>query len=131
MERNPAPNVNLIAAVGPKGELGFKGGLPWEDKEDLAWFRKMTMGDVVIMGSATYWNVAEHLDGRYCIRFSREGMFKGDIPSLIKNFEQQTIWVAGGARTYEAWIPYVRRSFITHIGYSGPSDTRMPGLWTS
>jgi dihydrofolate reductase len=46
----------LIAAIGPKNELGFQGDLPWgrDLPEDLAYFKKITLGSAVIMGRKTW-----------------------------------------------------------------------------
>lgn len=41
------------------------------------------------------------------------------------------VWIAGGRRTYQAFMPFVRRSYITHVDYDGPSDVFMPPLWGS
>ena len=122
--------VNLIAAVGKQGQIGLNGRMPWHDPEDLAWFRKMTMGDHVIMGGVTHKTVAPLLDGRTCWGWGR------DIDPLAMlnaisatSGSQEVIWIAGGARTYQAFMPWVRRSLITHIDYEGEADTYMPELW--
>lgn len=47
--------VELVAAVGPRWELGYQGGMPWPRiKGDLALFRKLTEGKAVIMGRKTW-----------------------------------------------------------------------------
>lgn len=49
------PYVELIAAVGPRWELGNQGGMPWgRIKGDLALFRRITEGKAVIMGRRTW-----------------------------------------------------------------------------
>jgi dihydrofolate reductase len=45
----------LIAAMAKKGRIiGRQGKLPWHLPEDLANFRKVTMGKPVIMGRKTF-----------------------------------------------------------------------------
>ncbi len=45
----------LIAAMAKKGRIiGCRGKLPWHLPEDLANFRKVTMGKPVIMGRKTF-----------------------------------------------------------------------------
>jgi len=121
--------VNLIAAVGNRGQLGFEGELPWYAPEDLTWFRKMTMGDAVVVG----FNTAEllpNLDGRYV-----HVMQRGETPEsvladdFLKWGEFSALWVAGGAKTYKQWLPFVQRVYISRIDYDGPADAYMPQLW--
>jgi dihydrofolate reductase len=48
-------HVELIAAVGPRWELGLDGGMPWgRIKGDMALFRRVTADKVVIMGRKTW-----------------------------------------------------------------------------
>lgn len=47
--------VSAIVAVDENGGIGFEGGLPWPRlKEDMQFFRGVTIGNVVIMGRKTY-----------------------------------------------------------------------------
>lgn len=114
--------VNLIAAVGKRGQLGLNGKLPWRDPEDLRWFRLMTQNGIVIIGGNTLQKLPP-LPDRLVVGWGR-GIEPG---SLLDNLREmapgKNIWIAGGARTYEAFMPFVRRSFITHVDYDGEADT--------
>lgn len=47
--------MNLIIACDPKGGIGYKSKLPWNKIEgDLARFKKLTSGKVVVMGRSTW-----------------------------------------------------------------------------
>ena len=46
--------VALVAAVACGGVIGRDGGLPWRLPEDLAHFRKVTMGHPMVMGRRTW-----------------------------------------------------------------------------
>jgi len=114
-------SVNLIAAVGKSGQLGLMGKLPWHDAEDLKWFKKMTMNGFVIMGGNTLSHVPS-LEGRLLVGWRRDIDPEGLIKTLTEMDPKRDIWIAGGAKTYRAFMPFVRRSFITHIEYDGPAD---------
>lgn len=122
------PDVNLIAAVGKSGQIGLGERLPWNDPEDLRWFRNTTMGGFVIMGGTTIKHVPD-MEGRILIGWGRDMEPRRLLKTLSEWQPDRTIWIAGGAHTYRAFMPYVRRSFITHIDYDGEADVFMPGLW--
>ena len=118
--------INLIAAVGKRGQLGLNNTMPWKSPEDLKWFRKMTLGGILIMGARTVSHLPTPLLGRETIVPTR---FETPAEILDKlHGEQREIWVAGGAKTYAQWLPYVTRFFISRIDYDGPADTWMPDL---
>ena len=114
--------VNLIAAVGKQGQLGLEGSLPWGlHTEDLRWFKKLTMGHVLVVGYNTYRNLPP-LPGRtvHCMR-------RGEKPEeVIEKYKDSEIWVAGGAKTYKQWMPYIERFYISVITYNGPADVFFP-----
>jgi dihydrofolate reductase len=119
--------VNLIAAVGRSGQIGLGGHLPWHEPEDLAWFKKMTMNGVVVIG----WNTAQTLPalpGRHLFIDPPEITVTEAIE--LCSFHASTIWVAGGTKTYRRWLPFVDRSFISHIDYDHEADAFMPPLWS-
>lgn len=50
----------MIVACTPEGIIGIQdGGLPWNIPEDMFFFRKKTMGHIVIMGRKTYESIPE------------------------------------------------------------------------
>ena len=46
--------VGLVWAQARNGVIGADGGLPWHLPEDLALFRRLTMGSTVVMGRRTW-----------------------------------------------------------------------------
>jgi len=123
-------NVNIIAAVGKNGQLGLDGGMPWYDANDLAFFRERTMGCPVIMGSVTMKALASRrFAGRAIHVWRRDVEPAALLQSICISFPGKPIWIAGGRRTYEAFMPYARRAFVTLTDYTGNADTIMPPLW--
>lgn len=142
--------VNLIAAVGPKSELGWQGGLPWDSNtddpkvwsqvlEDRRLFKRLTQDSDMIAGSKTYEDMVQRISisslemtGRRLFRFSRrfdtspEQFLKDVCDSQGSN--PRSIWIVGGAQTYEAFLPWVNgATIISKIrGYTGPADTFLP-----
>jgi dihydrofolate reductase len=123
------PDVRLIAAIGVRGQLGLDGVLPWgSDIGDLPWFRKQTMGGVVILGSRTYREVGP-LQGRIPFIFKRDLGPTNVIARCVDLWPGRTIWIAGGAKTYAAFAALCTRFVITRIAYDGPADTWFDPAW--
>lgn len=121
-------NVCLIAAVGHNGALGLDGNLPWHDGEDLKFFRRTTLGHVVLVG----WRTAQTLPplpGRTVVTDNRAIPPDKFLAQVHEMYPDKTIFIAGGAKTYERYRGLIRRSLITHIDYNGVADTRMAALW--
>ena len=59
-----APRVTLILARARNGVIGAKGGLPWHLPEDLAFFKRTTMGHPIVMGRKTWESIGRPLPGR-------------------------------------------------------------------
>jgi dihydrofolate reductase len=65
--------INCIVAVERNQGIGFEGQMPWPHlKGDMAWFRKMTTNQVVIMGSTTYDSLGKSLPNRINVVISRK-----------------------------------------------------------
>lgn len=121
-------DVRLIAAVGRDGQLGLGGKLPWHDPIDLKWFKETTMGGVVLMGGRTYDKVG-NLPGRIKARWGGKTSPYAVLNQLTIRYRGTTIWIAGGAFTYIAFMPYVRIAVVSRIDYDGLADAYMPPLW--
>lgn len=116
--------VNLIAAVGHKWKIGLDGALPWRDRADLSFFRKMTSGGIVIVGARAF-KTLPALPGRDVYVWER-GIEPADMVRSLKEW-RRPIWIAGGAATYRAFAPQVDGlRLINLVDYDGPADTFFP-----
>lgn len=70
--------LNIIAAVADNGAIGKDNRLLWHIKEDLQYFKKVTMGCPVIMGRKNFESLGRPLPGRLNIVVSRSGMKPAD-----------------------------------------------------
>jgi dihydrofolate reductase len=60
-----------IAAMSRNGVIGDGAGIPWRIAEELRWFRRKTLGNVVIMGRRTFESLPKPLDGRVNVVLTR------------------------------------------------------------
>lgn len=124
---NAEQRVNLIAAVGKRGQLGLDGRLPWHDANDLALFQRLTMGGVVIVGGRTAIGMP-YLPGRKMMMFHGRHMYPEELLEQIRqDGHREPVWIAGGEHTYRAFAPFVNGlKLISMIDYDGPADTWFP-----
>lgn len=122
--------VTLIAAIGTNGQIGFRDELPWpKDRDDMRWFRSVTMAsDVCIVGHNT-WKTLPPLPGRAILRDDKRYTCKEFLDFYKFNPDTDRICIIGGAKTYARWLDCTRTILITKINYTGPADTFMPPLW--
>lgn len=63
--------LNIIAAVADNGAIGRDNALLWHIREDLQYFKKVTLGCPVIMGRKTFESIGRPLPGRLNIVVTR------------------------------------------------------------
>ena len=63
--------VNLISGVDRNTNgIGYKNTIPWKNKEDMRWFKKLTINNAVIMGWTTFESLGKPLANRLNIVLS-------------------------------------------------------------
>ena len=111
-----------IVAVSQNGVIGKNGDLPWRLAEDLKWFKKITMGHVVLMGRKTWDSLPFPLPGRKNWVISRslekkEGMQVFDsIEEAEGNLDpEEQIFVIGGGEIYAQTLAKCREIYVTEV----------------
>ncbi len=129
-----APRLYLIAAVANNGVIGAQGKLPWHLPEDLAHFKKITLGHPILMGRRTWESLGKPLPGRENIVISRKAGFEAPGASVAASLEaalalctgEATAFVIGGAEIYAAALPLADGLVLTEIDRDYEGDTRFP-----
>jgi dihydrofolate reductase len=129
--------INAIFAVDFNGGMGFNGTLPWpHNAEDLANFKRITDGHVVVCGRNT-WDDAKMpkpLPGRTVYVFTHKPVLhanpiSGDVKERLLEIERRhpdkTIFVIGGSALLEQTHDLFDRIYATHIRGSYRADTRL------
>lgn len=124
-----------MAAVGRNGVIGAGGGLPWRIPEDLARFKRLTMGHALVMGRATFESIGRPLPGRTNIVLTRrrdwdhEGVEVAaslDEATTIAASRGQDLFIAGGAEVYRAALETADRMELTEVDAEPEGDTWFP-----
>lgn len=116
--------VSIIAAIGKNRELGKKNELIWRISPDLRRVKELTTGHPIIMGRNTYESIGRPLPNRTNIVVTGSvASIEGCIVStsleealrIAHDIDQEEIFIFGGARLYEASLPFVQRLYLTTI----------------
>jgi dihydrofolate reductase len=138
--------IRLIAAMTRQRVIGDKGHLPWHIKDEMHFFKSMTLNSVVIMGRATYDSLGVPLKDRvnivvsnkmYDIYSKEEQTNLGIIVSrtlheaidLAKvSYPDLTINIIGGAKVYEEALEknIPEQLYISIIEKDYAGDTYFP-----
>ena len=128
-------DISIIAAVGKNWVIGKNGKMLWNIPEDLQNFRKLTMGNVIVMGRKTYQSIGKKLDGRENVILTRNLHYKPSdciiahsLNEVLTMYSGKCIYVIGGAEVFRQFLPIVNFLYITYIDYNFEGDTYFPAI---
>jgi len=123
--------MKAIAAMSLNRVIGQGGTIPWHLPEDFKWFKKTTMGHVLVMGRKTFESIGKPLPGRETIVLSRSRFsFPGvrtvsDLRELdLEN--RRTLFLCGGAEIYKQYLPLCSELYLTTVKRVVDGDAFFP-----
>jgi dihydrofolate reductase len=128
--------VSLIAAVAANLVIGNAGRLPWRLPDDLARFKRLTLGHPVVMGRKTFESLGKPLVRRRNIVLSRDrglslpgcDVARSTEEALALAGAEQELFAIGGASVYELFLPLAGRMYLTHVEGSWKGDAFFPAV---
>jgi dihydrofolate reductase len=128
--------LTLIVARASNGVIGRDNALPWRLPEDLAFFKRTTMGAPIIMGRKTHESIGRVLPGRRNIVVTRDGTkrFPGcdtatsldEALALAAQDEAPTAFLIGGAQLYVEGLGLAHELVVTEIAADFAGDATFP-----
>lgn len=128
--------LSLIVARARNGVIGHNNQLPWRLPEDLAYFKRTTLGAPIIMGRKTHESIGRALPGRrnFVVTRDRTRQFAGCdvVHSLDQALAQcandgvAEAFLIGGAELYEIGMPLADKLLITEISLDVEGDAFFP-----
>ncbi|MGH6624544.1 MAG: dihydrofolate reductase [Burkholderiaceae bacterium] len=130
------PRLSLLVARARNGVIGRQGALPWRLPEDLAFFKRTTMGHPIVMGRKTWESIGRPLPGRRSIVVSRNGSYDAPGAEVVAGLEgalalcadASEIFVIGGAELYRLAMPRADRLLVTEIDADFDGDVLLPAI---
>ena len=131
--------LHLIYARSRNNVIGVNGDLPWHLPEDLAHFKRTTLGQPVIMGRVT-WESIPHkfrpLPGRTNVVVSRQASFSAPGAQVVASLQAavdlfpagDVVWLIGGAQLYAQAMPLAKQLVITEIDADYEGDAFAPAI---
>lgn len=130
--------INIIVAIAKNNVIGKNNEIPWHYPEDLQYFKEVTMGKNVLMGSKTFDSIIKRLGkplpGRNNIVLSRNKDFSypgvtviNDLESFLKS-QTDDIFIIGGSSIYRQTLAYADKLYITFIDEEYEGDTFFPEI---
>src|SRR5690349_1552905 len=131
--------IGLIYAQSRNGVIGKGGVLPWHLPEDLAHFKRTTLGAPVIMGRKTWDSLPPRfrpLPGRRNIVITRDASWQAAGAERATTLDEalalgagaDTVWVTGGAEIFRLALPRAHVAVVTEIDADFEGDTHAPEL---
>lgn len=129
--------ISIIVAVSEDWGIGMNNDLLWHLPLDLKRFKKLTLGNTVLMGKRTWESLPKRpLPGRKNIVIT-------DVPgesfdqaitaysiedALSKCEPDEEIFIIGGGSIYRQFMPVADKLYITHVHKNTPADTYFPAI---
>lgn len=126
--------LTAVVAMTPERVIGRAGGLPWHLPEDLAFFKRTTVGRPIVMGRKTYESIGRPLPQRRNIVLTRDLNWSAPGLEVIHQPEELgklpeiggQVFIIGGSEIYAAFLPKLDDLLVSYIFESYEGDTRFP-----
>jgi len=126
-----------IVAIDRNLAIGKGGKLPWHYSADMKFFKETTIGNAVVMGRRTWSTLKGPLRDRQNFILTANGnvtntddiVVVNDIDAVLDRAKDLDchLFVIGGAKVYQAFLPHVDRWLVTEIPLTVEgADTFMP-----
>jgi dihydrofolate reductase len=130
-----AHHLSLVVAMDAKRGIGVDNQLPWHLPEDLAHFKRVTLGHPIIMGRKTFESIGRPLPGRRNIVVTRNAGWGHEGVDVVHSLDDAVALVGadsasiiGGAQIFGQAIGIAERMIVTEIAHSFACDTFFPPL---
>ena len=129
--------MDIIACVDTALGIGNDNKLLYNIPEDMDFFKLMTNGKIVVMGSNTLESLPDGkpLPDRMNIVLTRDKTKKSkytnlkymhSVEEIVKYCEGKNCFCIGGESIYRQFLPYCKKAYITHVLNVKQADAYFP-----
>ena len=127
--------LTLVVAIDANRGIGVDNKLPWHLPEDLAHFKRVTMGRPIVMGRKTFDSIGRALPGRRNIVVTRNAGWShagveraGSLEAAIALLGGERASIIGGAQIFNEAIALADEMIVTDIAHVYDCDTFFPAI---
>jgi dihydrofolate reductase len=120
-----------IAAMSQNRVIGRGKAIPWHLAEDFKWFKKMTEGNIIVMGRKTFESIGRPLPNRETIVLTRGGFSHPRIRTAssldrLGVDDGRDVFICGGAEVYAQALPLCSDLYLTMVHRTVEGDAFFP-----
>jgi dihydrofolate reductase len=125
-------SFKAIVAMSLNRVIGRKNKLPWHIPEDLKWFKKLTTGNVIIMGRKTWDSIGKPLPNRETIILTSSNLQIPNVRTirslseLDPTSDSRDYFVVGGAEVFKMALPLCSDVYLTLVKREVEGDVFLP-----
>ena len=124
----------LVVAMARNRVIGRDNQLPWRLPDEIAYFKRVTMGHPIVMGRRTYESIGRPLPGRKNIVVTHDRGYQAPgctvVSSLVEAWQAagnaDEVCVIGGTSLFRESLPIADRIHLTLVEADVPGDTYFP-----
>lgn len=120
--------VYIITAVAANGVIGRNNRIPWNNPEEMRFFKSQTIGHPVIMGRKTHESIGRALPERHNIVLSFSGIGLADALQQAKDCNTGKTFIIGGEQVYREALKQgvVDTILISQLKHDYSGDAHFP-----
>lgn len=138
-KQSSRPVISLIAAVAKNRVIGVDNQLPWHIPEDLAYFKRTTLGAPIISGRKNYESIGRPLPGRTNIVLTRDKTYQAPGCIVVSTVDEAIaaagavaeVFIIGGGEIYRLFFAQAERLYLTEIDQEVDGDITFPQIEAS
>jgi dihydrofolate reductase len=126
--------ISLLVAYAHGRVIGKDGKIPWRLPNDLHYVKRVTIGNIVVMGRTTFESIGRPLPLRHNVVLTHDRTLTIPGVTVMHSVEEvlalddghDDLFVLGGENVYRQFLPLADRLYITEIDYKTEGDTFFP-----
>jgi len=126
----------LVVAMSRNGVIGRGNRLPWRLPADLAFFKRVTIGQPVIMGRKTYESIGKPLPGRLNIVVSTKPDYQAPGCTVAHSMDEayaaagaaKDVAIIGGNAIFAEALPVADVIYLTQVDADVEGDVFFPSF---
>lgn len=131
----PMTRLTLVVAIDAQRGIGVDNKLPWHLPEDLAHFKRVTLGHPIIMGRKTFDSIGRPLPKRRNIVVTRNPDWRHEGVDAVTSLADavalagiEPASIIGGAQVFTESMALADRMIVTEIAHTFACDTFFPPI---